>query len=154
MARLFALCLYCCSGFIWGRVKFLPSSWCGAVFWIQDENSVDHTSIFELLLSNVCTNSMTFLFFALLCQQESWEWSQEAGSGQNQDSSSKLAKGIFHTRWCHAKQQNGKELSGGWPLVRVWVGHQAVGGGQLRYASLALFIVLLSLLFPLLFLPS
>ena len=43
-------------------------------------------------------------------------------------------------------------MAGGWPLVRVWAGHQAVGGGQLGYASLALFIVLSSLLFPLLFL--
>jgi len=104
------------------------------------------------LLSSVYTNSRTFLFFALLCQREGWEWAQEAGRGQNQDSHSKLAKGIFHTRWCRAEQQNGKELAGGWPLVRVWAGQQVVGGGQVGYASLALFIVLSSLLFPLLFL--
>lgn len=152
MAKLFTQRLHCCCGFIWDRVKFLPSSWCGAVFWIQDENSVDHTSIFQLLLNSVYTNSRTFLFFTLLCQQEGWEWAQEAGSGQNENSCSKLAKGILHTRWCHAEQQNGKELAGDWPLLRVWVGHQAVGGGHLRYTSLALFIVLLSLLFPLLFL--
>lgn len=34
---------YCCAGFGWDN--FLPSSWCGTVFWICAANSVDNTGM-------------------------------------------------------------------------------------------------------------
>jgi len=35
-----------CTGFGWDKVKFLHSSFHGAMFWICDENSVDNTGMF------------------------------------------------------------------------------------------------------------
>lgn len=50
-------------GFGWNRVNFLSSSWYKAVFWIQDENNVDNTLMFQFLLSSACSKSRTFSAF-------------------------------------------------------------------------------------------
>jgi len=41
-----SICLPICPGIGWDRVNFLSGSWCSAVFWIWDENSVDNILMF------------------------------------------------------------------------------------------------------------
>jgi len=46
-----------CTGFGLDRINVPQSSWYGAMFSICDENSVDNTGMFQLLLSSACTAS-------------------------------------------------------------------------------------------------
>ena len=71
----------CCPGFGRDRANFLSSSWCSAVFWIWDENSVDNILIFL----GVARQSRTF---QLLMLPGAWE----TGTGHSWDSGPKLAK--------------------------------------------------------------
>lgn len=43
------------TGFDWDRANFPRLILHGAMFWICDENSVDDTRMFQLLLSSTCT---------------------------------------------------------------------------------------------------
>lgn len=51
--------------FCWAGVSFCRGSFCGAVFWICDQNNVDNRLIAEHLLSSVCTASRLLLFLTL-----------------------------------------------------------------------------------------
>lgn len=55
-----------CTGPDWDGVNFLHSSPCGAVFCICDQNSVDNTPAFWLLLSSASTASKLSLFPSFL----------------------------------------------------------------------------------------
>lgn len=61
---------YGCDG-----VHFLPSSPYDAVFWICDQNNVDYTEMFWLLLNSACATSRPFLLLTLpLSQGVDWGW--------------------------------------------------------------------------------
>ena len=71
-----------CPGFGWDRVNFFLSTWYSAVFWIQGENNVGNTLMFQLLLSSAYLKPRTFQF-PMLCQQAGV---QEAGREQSRGS--------------------------------------------------------------------
>lgn len=71
-----------CPGISWDRVNFIPSSWYDNVLWIQDENNVDKTLMYWLLL----TLSQGLLSFLYCPAREETEGAEEAERGQNQDS--------------------------------------------------------------------
>jgi len=55
-----------------GIVNFLHSSLYGAMFWICDENSVDNTGTFSLLLSSAYTEPRPFLLLTPPHQRVGW----------------------------------------------------------------------------------
>jgi len=64
-----------CPGFGWDRVNSLSGSWCSAVFWVWDENSVDNI----LMFLAVARQSRTFQLLML-------PGAREAGRGHSRDS--------------------------------------------------------------------
>lgn len=70
-------------------VVFLPSAWCGSMFWFQEKNDADNTVMFYLLSSSAAQSQSCFSFLRFsYCPTskgaagggtQSWE-------GQNQDS--------------------------------------------------------------------
>lgn len=91
---------YTKSGFEWDN--FLPRSWQSAVFLSFVMRIMLTTLIFWLLLSNACPKSRTFQF-PMLCE---WRAAQGARRDHSWDSSTKMAKGLFHTKECHAQYMN------------------------------------------------
>jgi len=70
------------------------------MFWICEENSVDNTEMFLLLLSSAYTDSGPFL---LLTPPHHAEDTQEVGRGHSWDSWPQLTEGISHTIQRHAQ---------------------------------------------------
>ena len=62
----------CCAAFGWDRVRFLHSSYYGAMVWICAGNSVDNTGMFWLLLSSAYTESRPFLLLTPPHQRAGW----------------------------------------------------------------------------------
>lgn len=81
----FYVCAVCCTGFGWDGVNFLQSSPYGPVLWICDQNSVDNTPVFWLLLSSDRTASRLSLRPVPPSQWAGWGWA-EAVRGHGQDS--------------------------------------------------------------------
>ena len=63
---------YSCPSFSWDRVNFLPGSWCHAVFWIWDENSVDNTLVFLVVAEQSRIFQLRMLAWPAGCMG-SWE---------------------------------------------------------------------------------
>ena len=59
-------------GFGWEGVNFLHRHSYGAMFWISEDNTVDNTFMFRLLLSSSYTVSRPSLFLTLPCQRVGW----------------------------------------------------------------------------------
>lgn len=70
-----------CLGFSWNRFDFLHSIWYGAMFWLQEKNSVNNALMFQLLLSSAAQGGESFTFHCPA--SEGTGGAQEAGRGQN-----------------------------------------------------------------------
>ena len=94
---------------------------------------------FLLLLGSASTKSRTFS----TSHSIDWEGAPEAGREHNRDSWPRLAKGIFHAVWHHARYIR----QGNWPdtaiAAPIQAGHQPVGGEPLHWASLIYSIIII-----------
>ena len=88
-----------CTGFGQDRVNFLHSSWYGAMFWICDQNSIDNTGMFSLLLNSAYTESRPFMFPTLLSPSRYMDGlTAENAQTNNSSSQEVLAIGIRKQR--------------------------------------------------------
>lgn len=100
------------------KVHFLPHSWYNAEFWIYDENNVDSTGMFLLLLCCVYTvKGFSVSHAALPAEARS---AQEAGREHRKSSGYRLVKVVFQTKWYQAQYikcgecaRRGRSISGG-----------------------------------------
>ncbi|XP_074989722.1 LOW QUALITY PROTEIN: tubulin alpha-8 chain-like [Calonectris borealis] len=121
------LWLQLCAGFGWGRVKFLHSSWYGAVFWICAGNSVDNTGMFSFLLSRAYTGSRPFLLLTPPHQRGGWGGTRSwEGTQPGQLTPTDQMDIPYHMTSCSAIKLGGEVDGGcrcsgtGWALVSWW----------------------------------
>lgn len=88
--------------------------------WIYDEDNVDNTLIFWLLLSSDYTKSRTF---HITLPVRSWGYTRTERE-QDWNNWPRLTKGMPYTRWCHAQQWKWEEVASGWLLLLLgdWLG--------------------------------
>ena len=97
------------------------------MFWIRMRRVLITCWCFNCCRA-VLTPSQGLFSFSLCPANEQARGAARAGRGQTQDSWPKLAKGVFHTIWCHSKQYIGVASRGGgtgcsgigWALVIRW----------------------------------
>ena len=111
-----------CAGFGWGRVNFLHSSWYGAMFWICDENSVDNTGMFSLLLSSAYTESRPFLLLKPPHQRVGWGCTRgREGTQPGQLTPTDQRAIPYHMTSCSAYKAGGRRRKGGTLGVMVFL---------------------------------
>ena len=102
-----------CAGFNWYRVNFLHSSYCGAMFWICAENSIDNTEMFLLLLSSAYIESRPFLLLTPPHQWAGWRCTRRwEGTQPGQLTPADQRDIPYHMASCSAYKAGGKRRRG------------------------------------------
>lgn len=91
-----------CPGFGGDRVRVLYGVWYSAVFWIQDENTVDNALMFQQLQSSANTELRNFQL-SYCPDSKELGIHMKLGGDAARTAGPNWPKGAFHAIWHHAK---------------------------------------------------